>query len=159
MKRGSGVNRPKRVLAISSAGGHWVQLRRLLPAFEGFDVAFASVYPAYCQDVPGNRFYTFDNVSRFNKLRIPVVVVQLAWILLKERPQVVITTGALPGLIGLGLAKVFLRSKTIWIDSVANCERLSSSGNAARTVADVWLTQWSHLAGAKGRPAHWGAVL
>jgi UDP-N-acetylglucosamine:LPS N-acetylglucosamine transferase len=148
----------KRVLAIASAGGHWVQLLRLLPAFEGSDVAFATVYPAYRDDIPGKRFYSFDNFSRFHKSRIPRVFVQLLRILLRERPDVVITTGAAPGLLAIVLSKLLFGSKTIWIDSIANCEQLSSSGNGARRFADLWLTQWPHLAGKNG-PVFWGAVL
>jgi hypothetical protein len=56
------------------------------------------------------------------------------------------------------MARTFLRARTIWIDSIANVERLSSSGAQARRVADVWLTQWEHLARPEG-PEYWGAVL
>ena len=34
------VSDKQRVLAVASSGGHWVQLRRLAPAFEGQDVAY-----------------------------------------------------------------------------------------------------------------------
>ena len=78
-------------------------------------------------------------------------------ILLKERPEVVVTTGAAPGLVALALARR-LGSRTVWIDSIANVERLSTSGEHARRVADVWLTQWEHLARPEG-PHFWGAVL
>jgi len=155
--RGSRRGR-KRVLAIASAGGHWVQLQRLAPAFDGLDVAYASVYPAYSQDVPGSRFYAFDDVSRLHKTRIVKVMAQLLWILVRERPDVVVTTGSGPALIMLALCKTLLRSKTIWIDSIANCEQLSFSGSKARRYADVWLTQWPHLARGDG-PHYWGAVL
>lgn len=152
------IRKRKRVLAIASAGGHWVQLRRLVPAFEGYDVAFASVFPAYSQDVPGKRFYVFADFSRFHKTRALRVTLQLFRILLRERPDIVITTGSAPGLITLALSKTLFRSKTIWIDSIANCEQLSSSGMRARRFADLWLTQWPHLAGSAG-PKFWGAVL
>jgi len=152
------MRKHKRVLAIASAGGHWVQLRRLGPAFDDFDVAFASVFGSYSQDVPGKRFYSFDDVSRFHKSRTLRVAFQLFRILLKERPDVVITTGSAPGLMTLAMAKLLFRSKTIWIDSIANCEMLSSSGQRARRFADVWLTQWPHLAQPDG-PKYLGAVL
>ena len=69
----------------------------------------------------------------------------------------VVTTGAAPGLVALALAKLFAGSRTVWIDSIANTERLSLSGRLARPVADAWLTQWPHLA-RPGGPEHWGAV-
>ncbi|HVH03936.1 MAG TPA: hypothetical protein VM891_13525 [Amaricoccus sp.] len=70
----------------------------------------------------------------------------------------VVTTGAAPGLVALALAKRLCGSRTVWIDSIANVEELSTSGTHARRVADVWLTQWEHLARPEG-PHFWGAVL
>lgn len=147
-----------RVLAIASGGGHWIQMRRLLPAFEGMDVAFVSVSPDYAADVPGHRFYPVRDAHRFDKVRFAVLIGQLAWILLRERPKTVISTGSAPGLVCLALAKYLVRAETVWIDSIANCEQLSSSGLQARRVADVWLTQWPQLQGRQG-PYYWGAVL
>ena len=146
------------VLAIASGGGHWVQLRRMRLAFDGLDVAFASVYPDYADDVAPHRFYAFPDVSRFSKHKLPWLVLRIMAILLKERPHTVVTTGSFPGLVTLALAKTFFRSRTIWIDSIANCERLSTSGQRARQFADIYLTQWPHLAQDDG-PQHWGAVL
>lgn len=154
------MEQPKspRILAIASAGGHWVQLRRLKPAFAGLDVAFASVFPDYAEDVKGSRYYSFDDVSRFKKLSIVKVVSQIFMILLRERPNVIITTGSFPGLLAITLGRYLFGARTIWIDSVANCERLSSSGSRAGKVAHTWLTQWEHLAGDSG-PKFWGSVL
>lgn len=148
----------KRVLAISSGGGHWSELMRIRPALAGLDVGYATIQPSSQADVPGCRFHTFEDFSRFSKLSLPRVVWQLIRILWREKPAVVITTGSAPALICLGLAKVMFRSRTIWIDSIANVEKLSSSGAAARLVADVWLTQWPDLARKDG-PQCWGAVL
>lgn len=151
-------NKPPRILAIASGGGHWVELMRLKPAFEGLDVAYASVFAEYAGDVPGHRFHRFDDVSRFNKSRVIPVFVQVLRIVLRERPAVVITTGSFPALMALGVAKAMLGARTIWIDSIANCQELSTSGRLAGRLADHWLTQWPHLAGNTG-PQHWGAVL
>ncbi len=148
----------KRILAVASGGGHWVQLCRLREAFKGLDVAFASVYPDYASDVSSHRFYNFPDVSRFSKRNLVPLLLRLVGILLKERPDVVITTGSFPGLVTLVLAKTLLGSKTIWIDSIANYEQLSTSGSKAKTFADLYLTQWKHLARPDG-PQYWGAVL
>ncbi len=133
-------------------------MRRLAPAFEGLDVAYVSVLPGYAADVPGCRFYAVHDVTRWDRWKLVLLVGQLTRILLKERPQVVVTTGSGPGMITLTLAKTLLRARTIWIDSIANCEKMSSSGLQARRVADVWLTQWPQLEGETG-PRYWGSVL
>jgi UDP-N-acetylglucosamine:LPS N-acetylglucosamine transferase len=160
-----------KVMAIASGGGHWVQLLRLRPAFEGFDVFYVSLDASSAADVPGHRYYTIRDASRKNRLAFIVVAFQLLRILLKERPRVVITTGSAPALVALILARRLFGTRTIWIDSIANVERLSTSGAKAGRVADIWLTQWPDLAGEKGgpeelgrgdqtrRPEFWGAVL
>ncbi len=148
-------------MAIASGGGHWVQMRRILPAFAGLEAVHVSVEPD--PGDAGARYHRVHNVTRKNPLGLFLLVWQLARIVRAERPDVVITTGAAPGLLGLAVAKALAGSRTIWIDSIANVERLSSLGLQARRVADVWLTQWPHLAGPDGsgrrRPEHWGAVL
>jgi UDP-N-acetylglucosamine:LPS N-acetylglucosamine transferase len=148
----------RRVLAIASAGGHWVQMRRLSAAFEGCDVGYVSTYKDLADTVGGARFYKVTDVTRRNPARLLRTALQLAGILLKERPDIVITTGALPGLICIALAKMLTKAETVWIDSIANCEELSSSGKQARRFADQWLTQWPELARPDG-PHYWGAVL
>ena len=148
----------KRVLVIASGGGHWIQMRRLRTAFEGLDVAYVTIHPDYAEDVPGHRFYAVSDVTRVSLGNLFVLVPQLASILLKERPNVVITTGSAPGMLCIALAKVLTRARTLWIDSIANCERMSSSGKQARFFADKWLTQWPELSSSDG-PDYWGAVL
>ena len=91
----------KRILAIASGGGHWVELQRLSPAFENLDVVYASVYPEYANDVPGHRFYSFRDVSRWDRFGFVVLFIQLLRLLLLERPKIVITTGSLPCCIAL----------------------------------------------------------
>jgi UDP-N-acetylglucosamine:LPS N-acetylglucosamine transferase len=147
-----------KILAVASGGGHWIQMRRLEPAFDGLDVAYVGVLSLYAEEVPDHRFYTVRDVTRWDRWGIVVLISQLIVTLLKERPRVVITTGSAPGVIALALAKFLLRSKTIWIDSIANCEAMSSSGRQARRFADVWLTQWPQLQRPDG-PECWGAVL
>jgi hypothetical protein len=55
----------------------------------------------------------------------------------------------------------FLGAKTIWLDSIANVEHISMSGEKVRGFTDLWLTQWPHLAGKgkNGGPACHGSVL
>ncbi len=150
--------RKVKVLAIASGGGHWLEMQRLYPAFENLDVAFVSVHPAYAEQVPNHRFYVVRDVTRWDRWGLIVLAAQLIRIIWIERPTTVITTGSAPGLFALAIAKLMRRARTIWIDSIANCEQLSSSGRRARYVADVWLTQWPEVERPEG-PAYWGAVL
>lgn len=149
--------RQKKILAVASGGGHWVELLRISPAFEGHDVAFVTVDKTYRIRSSSARFYTIQDVTRWNKLRCMQTIAKLTWILMHERPDVVISTGALPGYFSLRLAKLF-GIKTIWLDSIANVEELSMSGQKIGRHADLWLTQWPHLAVPNG-PLYRGTVL
>jgi len=74
----------------------------------------------------------------------------------RERPSVVVSTGAAPGYLAIRCARL-MGARTLWIDSVANIEELSMSGRLASTTADLCLTQWPHLADERIR--YLGAVL
>jgi UDP-N-acetylglucosamine:LPS N-acetylglucosamine transferase len=145
-----------RVLAIASGGGHFVQLLRLRPAFEGHEVHFASVHPESAAEVPGQPYHVIRDVSRADWWRVPLTLADLVGLLLRVRPQVIITTGALPALLALLLVRPF-GVRTLWVDSIANSEVLSGSGRLARRIAHTTITQWPGLA--EPGVEHWGSVL
>jgi UDP-N-acetylglucosamine:LPS N-acetylglucosamine transferase len=149
--------RKPKVIAISSAGGHWVQLMRLRPAFDGCDITYVTVNPAYRRDVGDAKFQVIPDGNRWNKVALLRSMLGALWLLVKERPDVVITTGAAPGYFMVRLAKL-VGARTVWIDSVANAETLSLSGQKAGKHVDLWLTQWPQLATEKG-PFYRGNVL
>lgn len=146
----------KRVLAIASGGGHFVQLMRLSPAWAGHLVSVATVDPSTRAMAGEASFFTFRDVSRADWWRIPLTALDIARILIAVRPQVIITTGALPGLIACALARPF-GVRSLWVDSIANSETLSGSGGQAGLVCSEVVTQWPHLATATTE--HWGSVL
>jgi len=148
----------KRVLAIASGGGHWVQLLRLRPALAECDVLFATTRRSFQSDLDiGARFTVIPDCNRNEPLRLARAMLRIGWMLLRERPDVVISTGAAPGFIAIWIAHK-LRIRTIWVDSVANAEELSLSGRRAGRYASLWLTQWQHLAREDGPHFH-GSVL
>ena len=153
-----------RVMAVASAGGHWVQLLRLRPAWKGMDVTYVSTDPGLnamlaekCGPENGWRFFAVVEANRWTKLRLVRQLFQLLRIVLKTRPDVIVTTGAAPGYFAIRIGKL-LGTRTIWVDSIANAEELSLSGEQVGHHADLWLTQWSHLARADG-PDYRGSVI
>jgi exopolysaccharide biosynthesis glucuronosyltransferase PssD len=147
---------PQRVLAVASSGGHWVQLRRLTPAFEGHDVAYLTTDPGHRSEVADARFYVVNDANRWNKLALLRCALKIFRTVLRERPNVVVSTGAAPGYLAMRFARL-LGARTMWIDSVANVEELSLSGQMASARVDLCLTQWPHLA--SGPVEYLGAVL
>ncbi|RMH27972.1 MAG: UDP-N-acetylglucosamine--LPS N-acetylglucosamine transferase [Planctomycetota bacterium] len=147
MTRDAEHARRPRVLAIASGGGHWVQLLRLRPAFDGCDVTYVTVSEAYRADVADADFRVINDATRWNKIGLVRMALKIGWILARVRPDVVITTGAAPGFFAIRAGRL-LGARTVWLDSIANVERLSLSGERVGPHADLWLTQWPHLAGA-----------
>ena len=146
-----------RILAVASGGGHWVQLLRLRPAFVGEHVAYVTVNRAYRSEIGASRFYIVNDATRWNKLGLLRLAVRMAWIMLRERPDVVVTTGAAPGYFAVMFGRL-MGARTAWLDSMANVQRMSLSGRKAGRWADLWLTQWQALA-EPGGPQFEGAVL
>lgn len=160
------ADRPPRVMAVASAGGHWIQLCRLAPAWSGCRIDYVTTDPglrrgvedaaaALGEALPG--FHVVTEVNRWQKLRLVWSLLQIAFLLLRTRPDVVVTTGAAPGFIILRLAAL-MGARTVWIDSIANADELSLSGKMAGKHCDLWLTQWEHLAASEG-PDFRGSVI
>lgn len=163
----------KKILAVSSSGGHWIQLMRLRPAWDDCTVFYLTTEADYEADVteysfekqlPQPQFFTTVVATRWNKLMLLRQLFEVLFIVLKVRPDVIISTGASIGYFAFKAGKL-LGAKTIWVDSIANVEQISMGGMKTRDCADIWLTQWPHLASketenTKNRqPKFWGSVL
>jgi UDP-N-acetylglucosamine:LPS N-acetylglucosamine transferase len=152
-----GNTRAPRILAISSGGGHWIQLLRLRPVFSGSDVLYASVGTERARDVWPAPYRPIPDANRENKAMLLVMLVKISWILMRFRPDVVISTGAAPGYFAVRIGRM-MGARTLFLDSIANAEELSLSANLARRHCDLVLTQWPHLAEKDG-PRFSGSVL
>lgn len=147
----------KRVLLISSSGGHWIQLKRLSTIFDGCNKTYISTAKSYYKTIDEGKFYYVVDANRWNKFKLLWQAITILFYLVKVRPDVVITTGAAPGFFALFFAKK-MGMKTIWVDSIANIDELSLSGKKVYPYADLWLTQWEHLAKPNG-PMYLGSVI
>jgi hypothetical protein len=132
------------VLAIASVGGHWIELLRLMPLFNNHEVSFISNKDNLANSVEGHGFYNVPDANKQQKMNLVKCFFAVLTRVIVLRPVVIITTGAAPGLMGIFIGRLF-GIKTIWIDSIANVEKLSLSGAIAVKVAHKVYTQWEHL--------------
>lgn len=160
------MSSPPKIMAVASAGGHWIQLMRLRKAWDGLRVVYVTTEPGLADRVramardegqPAPRFAAVTDANLLERLRLVRQLIEVFVVVLRHRPDIVITTGAAPGYFALRFGKLF-GARTVWIDSIANAETLSKSGREAEKYADLWLTQWEHLARPDG-PHFMGAVL
>ena len=148
---------PTRILAVASGGGHWQQLMALRPAFGAHKVIYATTLAGLAEKDAASPAALIPECHRNAPFAVLRCTLALALYVLRHRPHVVVSTGAMPGLIALALGRA-LGARTVWIDSVANARAMSMSGRAARRVSDLWLTQWPEVA--RGSGAHYaGSIL
>ena len=145
------------VVAVSSGGGHWAELMRLKPALADHRVHYVTVQPSYVRDVPGDAFSVVTDATRWSPLKLMVLAMQIMVVMIRYRPEAVVSTGAAPGLFAIIVGKL-LGARTVWVDSLANVDELSGSGRLAGRFSDLWLTQWETLA-REGGPEYAGKVL
>ena len=135
-----------KVLAVSSPGGHWVQLTRICRKLEDrHDIVYASPRSQYQLSAKDQCVvHNILDAAADKKWRLLPLVFQVLYLIAREHPNVIISTGAAPGVVAILLGKVLGR-RTVWIDSIANVESLSSSGRMVQRYTDVVLTQWEPL--------------
>lgn len=150
-----------KIIAYSSIGGHSVQLLKLDKILRKFDTIYITSYLTEEQKklIDSKRFkYSLKDFSRnSNLLNFFWCLFSLYSILKKENPDFIITTGAAPGVLAIILGKL-LRKKTIWIDSIANSEKLSLSAKIVLPFSNIVLTQWEHLQ-VKNKVFFWGKII
>ena len=141
-----------KVLFCSSPGGHWVQLQRVAELLTCKESLFIKANPIG-QAESGTGLEDFSirelwrGVRQFPRARR---------IVKEYSPDIVLSTGAAPGLLLL-LAARLSGCQCIWVDSVANSRRLSLSGRAACLFCQHVLTQWPELA--RGRVRYLGRLI
>lgn len=148
-----------RICLAASAGGHSSQLLKLADSWNGYET-FCVTTTEVVRDKLSKfgRVYVVGECNRQHPVRVIKVLLQCIRIVFRERPDVVISTGAAAGCMLCLLGKM-LGAKIIWIDSITNVERISLSGRMVRYVADLFLVQWPELAGRYKKVEFVGAVV
>jgi UDP-N-acetylglucosamine:LPS N-acetylglucosamine transferase len=145
------------VLAISSPGGHWVELTRLFPAFEGLAVEYATTDAGRAIDVPDGRLHVLTDANKQTPWRLIVCAWQVSRLVLRVRPRIIVSTGAAPGLIAIVCGKL-IGARAVWLDIFGLVDRMTLSGRMVKPFADLYLVQWPHLAKPDG-PHFRGSLL
>jgi len=148
-----------RVCLAASAGGHVSQLLRLAESWSGYDVFCVTTTEVVREKLwQYGKVYIVGECNREHPFRLILVLTRCINIILREKPNVVISTGAAVGCIVCFLGKL-LGAKVIWIDSITNVEQISFSGKMVRYIADLFLVQWPELTERYCRVEFVGAVV
>jgi UDP-N-acetylglucosamine:LPS N-acetylglucosamine transferase len=148
-----------KICLVASAGGHLIQLLQLADCWKGhqtFSVVTKELVRIKLAKY-GN-VYVVGQCNRKHPLKLIKVILKCIRILFRERPEVIISTGAAAGCVKCFLGKL-VGAKVIWIDSITNIEKLSLSGRMVRHIADLFFVQWPELTGKYKNVQFVGAIV
>lgn len=141
----------KKILFISSTGGHLSELLQLNPLFEKYDyyIITEKTKSNYTlKDKYKNRVNFLKYGTKHNFLLylfiFPFNCLLSFYYYLKIRPDVVITTGAHTAVPMCYLAHIF-RKKVIFIETFANIYTKTLSGKLVYPIADHFVVQWESM--------------
>lgn len=141
----------KKVLFISSTGGHLNELMQLSPLFDKYnyyiitekDKATESLKTKYNKKISylkyGSRkkFFTYPFIFIFNCFKS-------FYYYIKIRPKYIVTTGTHTAVPMCYLGKLF-GSKIIFIETFANIDTKTLSGKLVYPIANLFIVQWEEM--------------
>lgn len=144
-------------------GGHLDEMKGIIKAFEGHELIFVVVRAETTKDLGKlAKVYYFRDTIGPKMIHVIINMFLIApflmKILLKERPDVIVSTGgdATCPLCFLGKS---LGIKIIYVESLARVTDLSGNGKVMYHIADLFLVQWEGLLRKYKKAQYWGNIL
>ncbi|MBB6450391.1 UDP-N-acetylglucosamine:LPS N-acetylglucosamine transferase [Geomicrobium halophilum] len=152
----------KKIMLISSVGGHLTQLMQLQPLVEEYDYHLVTEKTEVTKKmadryqmsflVYGARNYLFRYFFKFS-----YNVFKSLFLFICERPNVVITTGTHTAVPMCYIAKLF-RKKVVYIESFAKTNSPTLSGRMVYPIADLFIVQWESMLTHYPKAVHGGSI-
>ena len=137
----------KKICFTASTGGHFEQLMMLKPLMDKYDSFIVTEKTGYSVIKDDRKVYYLNQVNRQEKTFIFKMITNTFKsfkIFFKEKPDVVISTGALATIPMCLLSKVF-RKKVIFIESFAKVTSPTLTGKLVYKFADQFYVQWEQM--------------
>jgi UDP-N-acetylglucosamine:LPS N-acetylglucosamine transferase len=123
----------------------------LMPAFKGHPFYMITYDSVRTRSLPNA--YLIDNFPT-NPSRIPRSMMSIVKILLRQRPQLVVSTGAEIA-IPVFLVSKLLGITTVFVETAARVKSPSGTGRLVYHLTDYFFVQWKELLGCYGRRARY----
>ena len=141
-----------KIALVSNLGGHLTQMFFLLEAFEGHEIFFVTNDDPRIKQVKYKKFLL--EYININPWKMTKAFIRTFKILIKEKPDLIISTGAEIAIPFFILARI-LGIKTIYIESWSRVKNMSRTGRILYYIADVFLVQWQDLLKKYGKKARY----
>ncbi len=137
----------KKICFIASSGGHFEQLMMLKPLMDKYDSFIVTEKTDYSVMNNDRKVYYLGQINRNEKTFIFKMIINSFKsfnIFINEKPDIVISTGALSTIPICILSKIF-RKKVIFIESFAKVTSPTLTGKLVYKFADQFYVQWEQL--------------
>lgn len=144
----SGIaEKKKKICFVASSGGHWEELQCLREIIDENNSFFVTEKGGQSLEKMKEKIYEVRQINRREKnfwIHFIKLFITAAHILRKEKPDVVISTGALAAYPFCLLAKL-KGKKVIFIETFARVYDKSLTGKLVYPIADLFIVQWESL--------------
>lgn len=137
----------KKICFTASTGGHYEQLMMLKPLMTKYDSFIVTEETKYVVANDNRKVYYLKQVNRHEKTLIFKMIYnsyKSLKIFIKEKPDVVISLGALATIPLCVYAKIF-KKKVIFIESFAKVKSPTLTGKFVYKFADKFYVQWEEM--------------
>ncbi len=153
----------KKILLISSGGGHLNELLQLKKVYKNYDyhlITEKTDTTKYLKQEDPNTSYllygTQDHLLPYLFI-FPINVLISLFYFLKHRPDIVITTGTHTAVPMCYIAH-FFRKKVIFIETFANSKSPTKAGKMVYKIADLFVVQWEEMLKFYPKAQYWGWI-
>lgn len=134
----------KKILGVSSGGGHLSELIKVIPNSYENEVFFVTFKNGHTKDTLKKKNHFFICDPHISKLKYGINFLQSLFLFLKHRPRVIISTGA--GIaIPLVLIGSFFKAKIIFVETGARVLTPSRTGKFLYKFSDLFIIQYESL--------------
>ena len=136
-----------KICFIASTGGHFEQLMMLKPLMDKYESFIVTEKTEYSVIEDDRKIYYLNQVNRHEKtfiFKMALNFIKSLNLFIKERPDVVISTGALATIPMCIVAKAF-KKKVIFIESFAKVTSPTLTGKLVYKFADQFYVQWEQM--------------
>ena len=141
----------KKVLFISSTGGHLTELLQLKPLFEKCEYTIVTEKTKSNQNLidqyPDHVYYlaygTKQHLFKYLFIFAYNIIVSF-FIFLKVKPDAIVTTGTHTAVPMCYIAH-FLKKKVVFIETFANSKTPTQAGRLVYPIADLFIVQWESM--------------
>ena len=141
----------KKVLFISSTGGHLSELLQLEPLFEKYDYHIITEHDKANEKLKEKYGDKLDFLPYRTRAKIFSYIFKYFYLCIKTiyyyikiRPKVIVTTGTHTAGPMCCIGKIF-GSKIIYIETFANINKKTVTGRLIYHIADLFIVQWEEM--------------